>query len=61
MPFVPPAKAYTPLEKIVDRVPNWGYHLFFADKASSGVIEKNVSVLRLHPRCGYLLTALMAR
>ncbi|EIW61636.1 alpha/beta-hydrolase [Trametes versicolor FP-101664 SS1] len=42
VPFVPPAKAYTPLEKIVERVPNWGYHLFFADKASSGVIEKNL-------------------
>lgn len=58
MPFVPPAKAYTPLEKIVERVPNWGYHLFFADKASSGVIEKNVSPLRRHSRRGCFLTAM---
>ncbi|KAI0638423.1 alpha/beta-hydrolase [Trametes polyzona] len=42
VPFVPPAKTYTPLEKIVERVPNWGYHLFFEDRASSREIEKNL-------------------
>ncbi|KAI0353087.1 alpha/beta-hydrolase [Trametes cingulata] len=42
VPFIPPAKTYVPLEKMVDRVPNWGYQLFFADKASNAEIERNL-------------------
>ncbi|KAI0650493.1 alpha/beta-hydrolase [Trametes meyenii] len=43
IPFIPPAKVYTPLEKLVERVPNWGYQLFFADKGSNAVIESHIS------------------
>ena len=44
VPFVPPAKTYTPLEKLVEMVPNWGYHLFFADQNSSREIESKVGI-----------------
>ncbi|KAI9000770.1 alpha/beta-hydrolase [Trametes punicea] len=42
VPFVPPAKTYTPLEQLVEKVPNWGYQLFFADKSSSAEIERKL-------------------
>ncbi|KAI0776203.1 alpha/beta-hydrolase [Trametes elegans] len=42
VPFIPPAQVYTPLEKIVERVPNWGYQLAFAEKGSNLEIEKQL-------------------
>ncbi|KAH9850827.1 alpha/beta-hydrolase [Lenzites betulinus] len=42
VPFVPPAQTYSSLEQIVERVPNWGYHLSFAAKGSHNHIEQQL-------------------
>ncbi|KAI9068461.1 alpha/beta-hydrolase [Trametes sanguinea] len=42
VPFVPPSKTYASLEQMVEKVPNWGYHLFFNDKRSSAEIESRL-------------------
>ncbi|KAI0832677.1 alpha/beta-hydrolase [Trametes gibbosa] len=42
VPYVPPSRTYASLEQIAEKVPNWGYHLAFAEKGSSTKIEKHL-------------------
>lgn len=45
VPFLPPAQVYTPLEKVVEVVPDLGYQLYFADRKADTEIYNAVSVL----------------
>lgn len=48
VPFLPPAKDYIPLEKLVEIVPDLGYQLYFADRAADSEVYN--AVCRLNPR-----------
>ncbi|EJF62356.1 alpha/beta-hydrolase [Dichomitus squalens] len=43
VPFIPPAKEYTPLETLVERYPNWGYQLYFQEKSTNAELENQLS------------------
>lgn len=42
VPYIPPSPEYLPVEEVVQRAPNLGYQVYFANPKSSSDIDANV-------------------
>lgn len=49
-PFFPPRPVYRTLEQIVERMPIFGYQLYFNDQSSTREIEENVNPVFVPPQ-----------